>query len=226
MVQQNKPTDTPLPPLDSLKEGTYDFGIAIFPSQEIQDSAFWLLAQIKQKGITLTNTLDATHLPHITLFQGSFPEDPQGTLQSLLNELENKSLVLEMEDHLFVNTNGNIFWNVQITPELQKLHEEILALCKPTTKWYLMKQRIDRLTNVLSDLTEEAKTNVLKNGFAASGNLFLPHITLGKLVSRDDDAQLLDIVLPKMSFTASQIIGGPLGYHGNIESIACEKDIV
>ena len=89
-----------------------------------------------------------------------------------------------------------------------------------------MKQRIERLTNALSDLTEEAKTNVLKNGFAASGNLFLPHLTLGKLVSRDDDAQLLDIALPKMSFTASQIIGGPLGYHGNIKSITCEKDIV
>ena len=89
-----------------------------------------------------------------------------------------------------------------------------------------MKQRVDRLTNVLSDLSEEAKTNVLEHGFAAAGNLFLPHITLGKLVSRDDDAQLKDIVLPKMSFTASQIIGGPLGYHGNIESITCEKDIV
>lgn len=225
MVQQNKPTDTLLTSLDSLKEGKFDFGIAIFPPQEIQDCAFWLLAQIKQKGITLTNTLDATHLPHITLFQGSFPEDPQNTLQWLLDEVKNTPLVLEMEDRLFVNTNGNIFWNVKITPELQQLHEEILSLCKPTTKWYLMKQRVERLTNVLSDLSEEAKTNVLKNGFAASGNLFMPHLTLGKLVNRDDDAQLKDIALPKMSFTASQIIGGPLGYHGNIESIACKKDM-
>ncbi len=211
---------------DTLKEGAFDFGIAIFPPQEIQDSAFWLLAQIKQKGITLTNTLDATHLPHITLFQGSFPEDPKDALQALLQTLEHTPLVLEMEEHLFVNTNGNVFWNVKITPELQQLHEEILTLCKPVTKGYLMRQRVERLNNVLSDLSEEAKTNVLQHGFAAAGNLFLPHLTLGKLVSRDDDAQLLDIALPKMSFTASQIIGGPLGYHGNIKSITCEKDIV
>ncbi len=226
MVQQNKPTDTPLPPLDSLKEGKFDFGVAIFPPQEIQDAALWLLEQIKSQKIELTNTLDATHLPHITLFQGSFPEDPQNTLQWLLDEIKNTPLELEMEDHLFVNTNGNVFWNVKITPELQQLHEEMIALCKPLTKWYLMKQRVERLTNALSDLSEESKANVLEHGFAAAGNLFLPHITLGKLVNRDNDTQLLDIALPKMSFTASQIIGGPLGYHGNIKSITCEKDIV
>lgn len=208
-----------------LQEGKFDFGVAIFPPQEIQDSAFGLLAQIKSHEIELTNTLDVTHLPHITLFQGSFPEDPQGTLQALLNELENTPLALEMQDHLFINTNGNVFWNVEITSQLQKLHEEILTLCKPITKGYLMKQRVDRLTATLSDLSEEAKSNVLQNGFAASGNLFLPHLTLWKLVHQSDASKIKEISIPKMSFTASQIIGGPLGYHGNIEKIACEKNI-
>lgn len=204
-----------------LKEGKYDFGVAIYPPEEVREIAKDILSQIMTK-INVLNGLDDTHLPHITIFQGGFPKDPSIDLKTLSKQLSGSELLLQMKQKLSISAIGNIFWDAELSEELMKIHNEALEKFIPITDGCLMKQWIDRLKGSIG-LDENAKKRVLTNGFAASGQSFQPHITLGKLSDITDEEKIRDILIPKVSFLATNIIGGPLGYAGNIEKIVFDN---
>lgn len=201
-----------------LKAGKCDFGVAIYPPVEVREMAKGILGQIMTK-INVLNGLDDAHLPHITIFQGGFPKDPSNDLEMLSKQLEVDGFSLEMKQKLSISAIGNIFWDVELSEQLMKIHLDALEKFRPITAGNLMKQFVDRMNGSIG-LDENAKKRILTNGFPLSGQSFQPHITLGRLTAIADGEKIKDIIIPKVSFAVANIIGGPLGYAGNIEKIS------
>ena len=199
-----------------MKKGKVDFGVAIYPPRAIREAAKNLALLIESKGVVLCSKIDATHIAHITVFQGGFPADPSNDIRSEIEESCDLNIEVKMQTGLYLSSIGNIFWNAYVSPELLGFHLEMIQRIKPLTKGCFMEQWIDRLGDP-AGLSKEAREMVIKNGFAASGKLFMPHVTIGMLSDRSVWSEIKDIIVPQASFTASQIIGGPLGYYGNIE---------
>ena len=209
-----------------LKPGNFDYGIAIFPSDEMVKAAEKIVKLLESKNIELIFKLDNTHLPHITLFQGSFLSDPKDELEKLAKSLVGREVEITMDKQLYFYSIGNIFWNTNISNDLLSLHLDAIKIFRPLAEGRLMKQWIDRLVDPETDLDDEAKARVIKNGFAESGEThFLPHITLGRLANKSDWEKIKNINLNNYSFPVSRIIGGPLGYHGNIKKIKIDIKI-
>lgn len=180
------------------------------------------------KGLLYDLVGSKERVAHITLFQGGFPEGQRSEIHALLKSLSAslQPLTIQMESRLVVHPYGPIFWNAIADPKLTDLHGEVLEALLPLTrvnkKRHLMKQWADRLRNS-DDLTPEQREMVLQNGFAESGQLFVPHITLGR-VDRSDEYQAVRHFIENFSvqpkqFVVENIAMGRLGYAGNVEEV-------
>lgn len=207
--------------MDEYKKGDFNFGIAIYPPIDVRTKAFSLTNEIESR-VPLTFRLDEIHLPHITLFQGAFPANAQAHLEKTIQEYCSslrETFEIELMSELFFHPIGNIFWNTTKPQHLKDAHLQAIELFRPLTQGALMQQWIERLDNPHTDLSAEQKSLVLKNGFAESGELFLPHITLGRLAEKSDSIKLQKMFISGEKFEVLEIIGGPLGTVGNIEDI-------
>jgi 2'-5' RNA ligase len=220
--------------MEQYKIAPLCYGVVIIPPPDIAayaaDQARLLDAELARGfGGHLDSPVFADGaLPHVTLFQGGFPEGVEADINEALGQLakEAGSVSVAMEPVLFLHPYGPVFWIAETTAALAKLHERSLELLSPLTKQrgirLLMPQWSDRLQKQ-NDLTEKQKQMVRENGFAESGELFLPHITLGRIAKADNFKNAAPIVeafgMESKVFPAGQIRLGKLGYAGNVEAI-------
>lgn len=201
--------------LDSMKLGTYSYGVAIYPNENVRLYINDLVSELSKK-VSFLFHVDSTHIPHITLFQGGFNNDPKNLISSL--NIPKGRPVIKMKDMLFLHPTGNIFWNVECTKEIQSFHEEIARPAKLLTQEHYMQQWIDRCGEN-GDLNKTQIELVREFGFAESGIAYLPHITIGRLTNLSDWLKIKDTQLLPIKFLAEKVIAGPVSYFGNVERI-------
>lgn len=199
-----------------------ELGIIVLPSSAVS-------ANSKQMNKAINNDLkieNTYNIPHISLFQGRFPDKNQLQLENTVSEIAQKTLPfnIEMESAL-QNLSGNIFWMAKLNPELNALHKQILAELPRYTDGLLMQQIMDIPPN---RLTTQQALNIKKYGVIWVGENFEPHITI--FYKSGSNAQISTILAhvrpsPKMQFIARKIAIARLGYAGNVVQILKEYQL-
>lgn len=161
--------------------------------------------------------------PHISLYQMKYRGENIRLLQDKLEQISNAhgKIVFTMDDHL-VLVGKNIFWRSQEALEnqqLQNLLNHIVDTISPLRSPHPMSQVCARINS----LSLEEKTMVEKYGvYWGLPHNFDPHITLAYNISRTDKAIVEALKTIKVhqciSFSASDLCLGSIGYHGNLES--------
>jgi len=167
---------------------------------------------------------NVTNVPHISLFQGRFPEKNQAQLEQAVAAIahETAPFKIEMENNL-IKASENIFWLTKSNDSLIKLHQKILAEIPRYTDGLLMQQVIDMPP---SSLTAQQKQKIKKYGIYWVEENFLPHITI--FYSSYDHPKIPAVLaqvkpsLQNAEFTVTKIAIARLGYVGNVESILQE----
>lgn len=125
------------------------------------------------------------NIPHTTLFQGSFSE--QVDYKSILKEIKkyfcdsNQDKKLHFDEVIYV-PEGWYFYACKKTDRLQELHNMTLELCKKD-----IVLEADRLANRFLNLPQIQIDGIAKYGYRYSEEAFLPHITIGRSVSKEQD---------------------------------------
>lgn len=159
--------------------------------------------------------------PHITLYQGYYPNRNIEKLISGLEKMENPDEEVNAEMNEFhLSHETFVFWNCIKTPELQNLHERILTIANP-----FREGNIPPITQELyPSLSDKEKRMVDVTGSILNKELFRPHITLTRLKHIEDGADVLKSIGKgeKMSFLPYSIAVTRLGAHGTISDIVTE----
>lgn len=193
-----------------------DIGIAYTLNKETIREAFRLIQIISERVSTISQ-LDESHLTHITLFQGRFPMDTKVEIKKRVESICKSSgmVIMNMTNYLFIRPNRNVFWNVLLTPELKALHLKIQKHLLPLTKGMIMDQFQDLFNN--PELSWGDREQISKYGALLAGEKYLPHLTLCKLANKNDQDRISDIKPKPITFTAKTMIGGKLGYFGDLK---------
>lgn len=200
-----------------------ELGIILIPSSTISADSY----RMNQKFNKNLKTVNIENIPHISLFQGRFPDKNKTLLEESVTDIARRTLPfkIEMEENL-KDTKENIFWMVKPNPQIVALHKQILAALPRYTDGLLMQQVIDIPSN---SLTSEQTLKIKKYGIFWVDENFFPHITIF-YNSNDNTAvsTLLTHIKPAKvasQFVVSKIAIARLGYAGNVVEILREFDL-
>ncbi len=184
-----------------------DLGIVLPLDKHATELAFEVLKKIKTLAPVIT-AIGPDRSPHITLFQGRFPEEKIG---NVLQIVENLSIPVEVKllPELIQRPNGNLFWLVKKTDVLQDLHRQLLVEVQPLTDGQYLQQAQDVLNDPNTE--EEMKERIRKYGNALTAESFLPHVTLCRI---KDDIELFPP--PTYTYSASRCMIYSLRNDGSI----------
>ncbi len=201
-----------------------NIGVAFTVSERVSLASFKLVKQLKQIGIVPFLELSPENYPHITLFQARISSIQKESVHNIVEKIKNAFTLVSLvfERKLFFHpSSNNLFWNLVNTPELQKIHEEVVVKIMPLTEGRLMRQ----FKQMVDDPTtpELVRAHILTYGTELSGNQFLPHLTLVKL--RPEDFRLVEFVeknkeisipLFQEEFVPTQMIVGEIDEWGRM----------
>lgn len=203
------------------QEAMTGLNIVLLPDRKVFNKALTYSYNITRR-FSHEFVLDSERFrPHITLYQGHYPNRNIEKLISSLEEMKNpsKEVVVEMNDFQ-LSHDTFIFWNSKKTPELQNLHERILTIANP-----FREDNIPPITKELyPTLSDIEKRMVDTTGSILNKELFHPHITLTRLKHKEDGGDVLKSIGKgeEMSFVPYSIAVAHLGAHGTISDIVNE----
>lgn len=206
-----------------------DWGVALDVPSVCASEAYRIRDNILSQGIVLTTQLEGH--PHITLFQGEFSTESDGSIQKIVTETVNDFVSrscsdreIKMEGNLQVRKqNNNIFWNVVNEKWIADLHEALDARFRSLPEWKMMKQFRDRLER--GDFSEEEQQHIQKYGVLSAGPLFLPHITIGKLADSKDSSRIETMSVKPIHFQVENMIVGYIDRYGQIDSVRFHRSL-
>jgi 2'-5' RNA ligase len=190
-----------------IPKSKIDIGIAFLLDKEISDKSFEIAEKLKNSDLEFIFSITEEKPPHISLFQGSVFKDEMKDIKKVVEALGDtlqEGLEIQMEPELYLNErNGNVFWNVKKSEQLQEIHEALLEKTAPITDGKVMAQ----FEKLLADpaTPEETKERLKKYGAMLAGPYFLPHITIGRIkiegMSMEEIKKIFETInIPKMSF--------------------------
>ena len=192
--------------------------IVFLPDNIIAGKALNICNNLKKQKISLVFQLDTKkYRPHITLFQGYYPNK---NIPTLIEKLKSKlALVprtrIEMDD-FWVSPAGFVWWNCKKTQQLQEIHEEILDVALP-----LQEGNISSNNMAMIDILPERERKMIDTtGSIYNRELFSPHITISRLGDFEKAEKALHYLGQgeSGSFTPTVITIAHLGEHGTISN--------
>ena len=191
----------------------------VFELDEATQAQAIELSQHIGKEYGAINLLGNGAIPHITLFQGRFPDTNKEKIYRYVKSLQDNHSPIEicLNKKLFVRKNLNVFWMVTLSSQLMCLHLDIAKYLFPLTENLLMDQFV-RLLNS-PNITISERERLESYGMLLSGDAFMPHVTLCKLNSLYNKNKISGWDAPQSSFRANCIAIGELGFYGNLVKI-------
>lgn len=209
-----------LSPETREQEPATALNIVLLPDQQTTEQAI----ELSQRIATLYGVefvLDTQQFrPHITLYQGYYPNRNLPKLRSSIADLAKQLGPTEVSlygSQLVLDT--FLFWNCQKTPALQAMHQESFAAANPLREGFIAPN-----VAALTDLTEEERELIQRTGGILNGVRFLPHITITRLKNPAEGQKAMEIVqkTPPISFPVKGLYIAHLGPHGTISEIVDE----
>lgn len=197
--------------------------VVVLPDENTREKAIELGAILEKKFEVFYSLLDKRFMPHITLYQATYPARNYEKIKSYLKKLTKNitSLKLKLGSYnIFANT--FVFWNVTNNKQLIDLHYRVIETISPLREGLLPPDIRPDGSGYLTGqvFTTEQRKAVQMYGYPVAGKLYKPHITLGK-VKNTISEEILSKILPKTEseFEVSEVCIGRLGDHGTVVEI-------
>jgi hypothetical protein len=193
---------------------SYSCGVAIVVSPEVAAEAIRLASRAIMLSGDPVFWLGSGLVPHITLYQGKFP-DREKALHAWerLGGVLSPSL-LALDDSLEVRPNGNVFWNVCPNDALRAVHMKVAQEMQLRSDGLLTDQTMREFRASDRDVSECDR--ILAFGSLASGIAYYPHITLLRLPKEADRSRIVDLRPQRLSFVPERLCFGPIDEYGQM----------
>ncbi len=197
----------------NLLESGVSLNIVILPNQEVAAKAVKfsnaVAAQVDTEFI-----LDEDHSPHITAFQGHFPERNIDKIKEVLKYLAEKTSPFQVQmDEFQVRYTNFVFWNCVKSIRLQNLHEGVVEAVNPLREGLIL-PHLETISG-LSEVDQQDRENF---GALLIGPRYEPHITITR-TKNEQGARKAEKILGirrQEVFTAHQLELWYLGLHGTV----------
>lgn len=195
--------------------------VVVLPSEAVSDTARRLSEGLAKQFPTEFTLNSTTFRPHITLYQGYFPNGNIDALTASLQEIAEdcKKFVLGMGE-FYVSPGRFVWWNTEKSSYIYGLHETILNAANPLREGLIAPATQQQL----EELGERERENVIKTGLIYSGELYVPHVTLTRLTKASDMIPAHQALGEREegSFTIDKIVLAKMGDHGTISDTLSE----
>lgn len=194
--------------------------VVLFPDKIASNQAKLYRQRVSNKFET-EFVLDSTHIPHITLYQGYYPDRNISNLLTSLTKLPvwDKNFKLKMEG-FSVSRNNFLWWNTVKDKPLKDLHEAVMNASNDLREGNISPNVFD----MMDGLSAEEKDMVKRTGSVLNLDMFNPHITLTRLKKSDDSADVLNYLGNSdiVTFRPEAIYVTKLGQHGTVSEVVDE----
>jgi 2'-5' RNA ligase len=189
------------------------FNIALKPPIKIAEKAMALSQEIG-KGHKAFFVLDSkTVYPHITLYSPEYPKKNFDKILIGVKELAKRIEHFNLTYQQFITKQGFINISFNLSPEIKKLHEEIVAKFNPLREGHY-KKKYDA-PDYRMELSPEKIANIAKYGYPAAMDLYYPHLTIIRLEDeKEAEAVTRNLAWDIHQFTAATISVYKMGEHG------------
>lgn len=206
---------------DELKTA---LNIVLLPDKTVFNKALSFSNKITQK-LDCEFELNGNQFrPHITLYQGYYPDRNVQALFDALENISKQNQQIEVQMGNFDLSHGTfVFWSCVKTSALQKLHDKIIEKINPLREGNIAPNTLE----MLPGLPDNEKAMVKATGSILNKELFYPHITLTRLKNASDGPSALRLIgqEDKVSFVPSMLAVAHLGPQGTISKIVTEIPI-
>lgn len=197
------------------KHQPYD--VVLLPPANISQNAINLSLGLARK-LPLEFVLDGKNrYPHLTLFQIEVPDHNIEEVKKKLRELFASQRPIISKLLNFSNHGTFIFWDCQVTTELQIMHELVLKTIEPLRE----KLMVSIVIKSHSSFTKKQKIQLRRFGAIGLLEDYHPHITITRLKHKGDvqmaKAELSGIKITAIQFEQAAL--GKLSDHGTLTEI-------
>ncbi|WP_028777748.1 hypothetical protein [Shimazuella kribbensis] len=167
-----------------------NIGFALIPNPLFLEQVIEVQSKIKQKYSLEPSFSMETNLPHVTILQGNFQEelDYEKAAQILSQQIEDIDISLTFTDFIHKGL-GWFFLLCQKEPWLLSLHQTACTLLIDD----MVVTEETKQADDLMYLSPLEKYNHLTYSYRYMGEAYLPHITLGRYITKSHTEILLDI---------------------------------
>lgn len=190
-------------------EPIIDLNIVILPDEKVSLEAVRLSQRLSEEFNSFF-TLDAAHIPHLSLYPARYPQKNRGALSAGLEKLasEAKRFPITLSGYSFFA--NFIYWNALVDDAYRRLHEQVVDTFNP-----LREGQITDVVRGIEFSDPEQLKNVEEFGNPLVKKLFSPHITLARLVEPSEvELALQSLSDVELKFEVSEIAIGPFAEHG------------
>ncbi len=173
-----------------------ELDICIVPDPATQGKAREAGRRLAGLGVQST-VYDPSLIPHVSLYQLPCPTTNYAGLKAEARRVAERTAPFRVETEGYeVRSSGFVWWKVKKSAELEQLHRKVLSFLNPLRDGLLLpgiKPDFSGHTAGRSFNPEEMKA-VREYGTPHALDLFKPHITLGRLVDREDGKKRADVL--------------------------------
>lgn len=155
--------------------------------------------------------------PHLTVFMGLFPD--YSPVQAAMQVVNAEFFPISLEfSKIRLSSDGYVFWDAVNHEKLQALHEKVVEKLNP------LRQGLTRDKFLLEKekFTHAERENIEKYGFPWVMNLFMPHLTLGRLPTNHIESKTEEFLhkLQQSLFCPVESLAlGQVGENGTVRSL-------
>lgn len=159
----------------------------------------------------------ANFLPHATLYSPEFPFQNVPSLYRDLEELAGETSPFLSPFTAFQGKKGYLGIGIEKTPQLMKLHTEIVKNLNPLREGHLREKY--HTDTYRAEQTPEQLHNIDTYGYPAIFNLFNPHLT----IIRFEDVSVANRLIRDLEWETTSMLIGTLGVYNMGKNGTCTK---
>ncbi len=145
--------------------------VVLLPNEVVNNKALTFSYQVTRTNSSAFQLDNDSHLPHISLYQGYYPERNVDELILRLMDIAQDSVNIPIAMNGFrLSRGGFVWWNAVNRTELQALHERVLEQANPLREGLIA----PNIRDLMGGLSVEEKEMVEKTGSVINKELFAP----------------------------------------------------
>jgi len=194
--------------------------IAFKPPKNVIKKVISLSQKIYKSNETVFILDNIKFHPHITIYAPKYRKDDIGKILEGVEEIAKSTRNIEFRFQKVSGGQGFIGVKFNHSPDIKKLHKEIIAKLNPLQKKHI-KNENQESSDYHYNFSSKQKENIKKYGCSDSMTLYSPHLTITRLKNRLSTEKIMKNInwdIPR--FAVDKIAVYKMGKHG-----ACKKMI-
>jgi len=175
------------------------YDIVLLPQQSVEENSIIVSRKLDQFGTEFTLQADKI-FPHLSLYMVNLKMENIEKANQLLSEIANRTTFLKLETLYYTNdfTEGMFEITYKKNDTINRLQQDIITAINPLREGLRTKDPVGHiLTDWLSKQEGEIRDNLEQYGYDEIGELFRPHITFTRFITRDTHVKISTLPLAK-----------------------------